>query len=430
MIPRSLLVASRGDIAICVMRAAAELGIRTVAIFAEDDTRALHTRKADDARALSGTGAAAYLDGDQILAIAKDAGCDAIHPGCGFLSENAAFARRCHERGFIFVGPRPEIFELFGDKAWARSLAERCGVPVLTEMARTRTRRIEVQVIGDRAGNLSHLWERECSIQREGQQLIDIAPSPGLSADLRDGLIAAAMRIAGQARYDNLGTFAFMVEAAADSNATYAFIGAKPHLPVDHAVTEAVTDVDLVKLQLELAAGKSFADLGLCRADVPKPRGFAIAVRIGLEAIGAGDGATPAGNALTVFEAPSGPGLRVDSSAYMGYIVKAGFDSPLARLIAHSPSADFADVVKRAYRALCEFKVEGVATNIGLQQSILSHPDFSAHRIDTRFVDERIAELTASANSAHRRLFFDGSAETTARRPAIDPLFEGHALAF
>ena len=489
MLPRSLLVANRGEIAIRIMRAAAELGIRTVAVFSEDDARSLHTRKADEARALSGTGAAAYLDLEQIVAIAKAAGCDAIHPGYGFLSENAGFARRAAEEGIEFVGPRPEILELFGDKVRARALAERVGVPLLpgtagatslseareflaslhnggavtgsattdgraevaimikavaggggrgmravksldelneayrrcqsearaafgnpdvyVERLMPRARHLEVQIAGDGSGGVSHLWERECTIQRRNQKLVEVAPSPGLSERLRARLTAAAVQMAEAVRYDSLGTFEFLLDAdARHDDAEFAFIEANPRLQVEHTVTEEVTGIDLVKLQLQLAGGSTLSDLGVRQADIPKPRGFAIQMRINMESMSADGTAKPSGGTLTAFEAPSGPGVRVDSFAYAGYTTNPNFDSLLAKLIAHSPAADFGAAVTRAYRALSEFRIEGVATNIGFLQSLLRHPDFAANRLYTRFVEEHIAELVAAANSTHRQLFF------------------------
>ncbi|MGA8058179.1 MAG: carboxyl transferase domain-containing protein [Candidatus Binataceae bacterium] len=486
MLPRSLLVANRGEIAIRVMRAAAELGIHTVAVFSEDDARSLHTRNADEARALSGTGAAAYLDIEQIVAIAKAAGCDAIHPGYGFLSENARFARRAAEEGIKFVGPRAEILELFGDKVRARALAERVGVPLLpgtagatslseareflaslgdggakaevammikavaggggrgmravyhpdelneayrrcqseartafgnpdvyVERLMPRARHLEVQIAGDGSGSVSHLWERECTVQRRNQKLVEVAPSPGLSERLRARLTAAAVQMAEAVRYDSLGTFEFLLDAdARDDDAEFAFIEANPRLQVEHTVTEEVTGIDLVKLQLQLAGGSTLTELSARQADIPKPRGFAIQMRINMESMGADGVAKPSGGTLTAFEAPSGPGVRVDSFAYAGYTTNPNFDSLLAKLIAHSPAADFAAAVTRAYRALSEFRIEGVATNIGFLQNLLRHPDFAANRLYTRFVEEHIAELVAAANSTRRQLFFAEAAGT------------------
>src|SRR5271154_2527775 len=479
MTPNSLLIANRGEIAIRIMRAAAEMGLRTVAVFPDDDSGSLHTRKADEARRLSGVGAAAYLDGDQIIALAKEAGCDAIHPGYGFLSENAAFARRCTLAGITFVGPRAEMLELFGDKVQARALAERCGVPILrgtsaatslvdareffsslgdgasimikalaggggrgvrsaprldeideaykrcqsearasfgngdvyVEQLMPRARHIEVQIVGDGSGGVSHLWERECSIQRRNQKIVEIAPSPGLAPAMRDRLTAATVRMAKEVRYDNLGTFEFLVNAdasAKNDEAGFAFIEANPRLQVEHTVTEEVTGIDLVKLQIQLAAGRSLAELGMQQVDIPKPRGFAMQVRINMESMRADGTAKPAGGTITAFEAPSGPRVRIDSFAYAGYTTSPSFDSLLAKLITHSHSADFADVVNKTYRALCEFRIEGVPTNIGFLQSLLRHPEFIANRVYTRFVEDNIAALVAE--SGHRRLFFDRTA--------------------
>src|SRR5579863_4815436 len=476
MTPNSLLIANRGEIAIRIMRAAAEMGIRTVAVFPDDDASSLHTRKADEARRLSGAGAAAYLDVEQIIALAKEAGCDAIHPGYGFLSENASFARRCAVAGITFVGPRAEMLELFGDKVQARALAERCGVPILrgtagptsldeargffsslgegasmmikalaggggrgmravsrideideaykrcqsearasfgngdvyVEQLMPRARHIEVQIIGDGSGDVSHLWERECSIQRRNQKIVEVAPSPGLAPALRDRLTAAAVRMAKEVRYDNLGTFEFLVngEASASDEAGFAFIEANPRLQVEHTVTEEVTGIDLVKLQIQLASGSTLEELGMQQADIPKPRGFAMQVRINMESMRADGSAKRAGGTITAFEAPSGPRVRTDSFAYAGYTTSPNFDSLLAKLITHSHSADFAEVVTKTYRALCEFRIEGVPTNIGFLQSLLQHPEFIANRVYTRFVEDNIAALVSSAES-HRRLFFD-----------------------
>src|SRR3984957_19492720 len=478
MMPINLLVANRGEIAIRIMRAAAELGIRTLAIYSEDDAASLHTRKADAARALHWAVAAAYLDLEQIIEIAKATGCDAIHPGYGFLSENAKFAHRCAEEGIKFVGPRPEVLELFGDKVQARLLAERAGVPVLpgtagatsldeakdflaalgpggammikavaggggrgiravthldevadafarcasearsafgngdvyVEQLISRARHIEVQVIGDSAGGVSHLGERECTIQRRNQKLIEIAPSPGLLPALRDRLTDAAVRLAREVHYDNLGTFEFLVDAGDEKReAPFAFIEANPRLQVEHTVTEEVTGVDLVKVQLKLAAGYSLAELGLLQDDVPRPRGYAIQVRVNMESMGADGVAKPAGGTITAFEMPSGPGLRTDTFGYAGYTTSPRFDSLLAKLIAHSTTSDFADAIAKAYRGLCEFRIEGVPTNIGFLQSLLQHPAFAANELYTRFIDDHIGELVAAANSDHRRLFFEAA---------------------
>ena len=469
----SLLIANRGEIAIRIARAAAELGIRTVAIFSEDDAQSLHTQKTDDALPLQGRGAAAYLDIEQILALATQAGCDAIHPGYGFLSENAEFAKRCAEADVTFVGPQVETLALFGDKGQARALAEGCGVPVLpgtsgatsvdeakeflvslgaggavmikalaggggrgmravqavddieaayarcqseataafgngdvyVEQLIPRARHIEVQVVGDGSGAVSQLGERECSIQRRNQKLVEIAPSPGLLPELRERLSTAAVRLAQAVQYASLGTFEFLVNAEQDGdNATFAFIEANARLQVEHTVTEEVTGVDLVKAQLRIAGGSSLADLGLTQARIPAPRGFAMQVRINMETMAPDGTPRPSGGTLSAFEVPSGPGLRTDTFGYVGYTTSPSFDSLLAKLIGSSPSPYFSDVVTRTYRALCEFKIEGVATNIPFLQSLLRHPAFVNNQIYTRFVEDHSAELVQADH--HQRFFF------------------------
>jgi acetyl/propionyl-CoA carboxylase alpha subunit len=497
---KSLLIANRGEIAIRITRAAAELGIRTVAVFSEDDAQSLHTRKADDARPLRGVGAAAYLDGEHIIAIAKEAGCDAIHPGYGFLSENAAFARRCTDEGLTFVGPRVEVLSLFGDKVQARALAKRCQVPVLPgtsgptslEQARAffsslggdammikaiaggggrgmrvvsrlqdldeayarcqsealqsfgngdvyverlipHARHIEVQILGDGTGAVSHLGERECSIQRRNQKVVEVAPSPGLPPGLRTRLAEAAVRLAETVHYNNVGTFEFLVAATEQNqiteNAEFAFIEANPRLQVEHTVTEEVTGTDLVQIQLQLAAGRALTELGLHQSSAPQPRGFALQVRINMETMSSDGSIRPAGGLITAFDAPSGPGIRVDSFAYAGYRTSPRFDSLLAKLVGYSGSSQFADVAAKTYRALCEFKIEGVPTNIPFLQNLLRHPEFLTHRVYTRFVEDRLAELTSSSNGVHQRLFFDlAPVHLTSESPGARPARAGAKL--
>ena len=490
---KSLLIANRGEIAIRIMRAAAELGIRTVAVFSEDDAQSLHTRKADDTRPLHGKGVAAYLDADAIIAIAADANCDAIHPGYGFLSENAQFAKRCADAGLAFIGPRAGLLELFGDKVQARALAERCGVPVpkgttsttTLEQARTflaslggaamvikavaggggrgmrivqrvedveeayircqsearqsfgnpdvyveqlvpRARHIEVQILGDSTGAVTHLGERECSIQRRHQKIIEVAPAPALSPHLRDRLTAAAIRMAAAVQFNSLGTFEFLLDATkTDIDPAFAFIEANPRLQVEHTVTEAVTGVDLVQTQLRIAAGQSLADLGLQHPEATAPRGFAMQVRVNMETMNADGTVRPAGGTLSAFETPSGPGIRVDTFGYVGYRTSVSFDSLLAKVIAHSPSSQFSDVVRKTYRALCEFKVEGVSTNISFLQSVLQHGDVVANRVYTRFIDDHVAELVGQGQNGHQRLFFEPAASAAragVKLATTDPL--------
>lgn len=486
----SLLIANRGEIAVRIARAAADLGIRAVAVHSQDDAASLHVRKADAAYPLPARGPAAYLDIERILAVAKEAGCDAVHPGYGFLSENPAFARRCAEEGLRFVGPRPDLLALLGDKARARQMAARCGVPipagtmaattleeardflrglgaggaimikalaggggrgirvvrsdaeigdsfarcqsearaafgsgeVYVEQLIAQARHVEVQIAGDGSGRVVHLWERECTLQRRHQKLVEVAPSPSLPAALRERLLAAAVRLAGEARYESLGTFEFLVDAADPATSTFVFIEANPRLQVEHTVTEEVLGLDLVAIQLRLAAGATLDDLGLRQERVPEPRGHAMQLRINLEQMDADGHAAPSGGRLTVFEPPAGRGIRVDSFGYAGYTTNPSFDSLLAKLIVHG-SEDFDHVVARAYRALCEFRIEGVGTNVGFLQNVLRHPDVRANRIHTRFLEERIGELVAPAGEHPIRFFSDAGPDAgkEVRAAAVAP---------
>ncbi|MBW2384077.1 MAG: carbamoyl-phosphate synthase large subunit [Deltaproteobacteria bacterium] len=475
-----LLVANRGEIAIRVLRAAADLGVPSVAVASQDDASSLHLRLADEIRMLPGDGPAAYLDGETLVAAALDTGCDALHPGYGFLSESAAFARQCETAGLVFIGPRPETLEQLGDKTAARALAESAGIPVLRgantlEEARTllatldgnaaimvkavaggggrgmrrveriealeeawercaseakaafghgalyaerffdAARHIEIQIVGDAQGHVRHLFERECSLQRRHQKLVEIAPSPSLAPGLRERLGEAAVRLGSEVGYLGLGTIEFLVEANADSDAPeWAFIEANARLQVEHTVTEAITGLDLVQLQLRLAEGATLDELELGANDVVEPRGYALQVRINTETLGQDGALRPTGGTLSVYEMPSGPGLRVDGYAYAGYTTNARFDSLLAKLIAHSPSREFDAVVRRAARGLDEVRIEGVTTNLALLRSLLAHPEVIANRVTTRFVESRIDELLQHAPSAP-----DKSSRATSPRATV-----------
>ncbi|MES2817923.1 MAG: carboxyl transferase domain-containing protein [Pseudomonadota bacterium] len=460
---QALLIANRGEIAIRIARAAAELDIRSVAVYAEDDAEALHRRQADSAVALVGQGVPAYLDMDQLIAIARAQGCDAIHPGYGFLAENAEFARRCQAAGLCFVGPDAEVLALFGDKAQARVLAERCQVPLVRginqgvslaeaqaflddlgpggalmikalaggggrgmravvqagELAEAfarcqsealaafgrgevyvehlvrSARHIEIQVLGDGTGAVSHLWERDCSLQRRHQKLVEIAPSPGLCPDLRERLITAALTLAGAVNYRGLGTFEFLLDTAQPGQ--FYFMEANPRIQVEHTVTEQVTGVDLVQTQLRLAAGQSLAALG--QAQAPPLRGCAVQLRINLESLDSDGSARPAVGTLTAYEPPSGPGLRVDGHGYAGYPINPRYDSLLAKLIAHAP--DYSSALRRVYRGLCEFRLEGVTSNLALLQNLLRLPEVLDNRVDTGFVERHLPALLAPPAQAH-----------------------------
>ncbi|MBT8768029.1 ATP-grasp domain-containing protein [Pseudomonas sp. DB1] len=476
LVIRTLLIANRGEIAIRIARAAAELGIRSVAVFAEDDAASLHVRKADFAVPLAGSGASAYLDKMQLVEIARAHGCDAVHPGYGFLSENAEFARHCEQAGILFVGPSPEVLELFGDKARARELAARYDVPLAAgsnratslEEARAHlengpimlkalaggggrgmravreageleqayqrcqseartafgnsdlyierlienARHIEVQVIGD-GQQVSHLWERDCSLQRRHQKVIEIAPAPLLDAELRQRILDAALNLARASGYRGIGTFEFLVDTARDD---FVFMEANPRVQVEHTITEAITGVDLVQTQLRLAAGASLAELGLL--DPAAPRGFAVQLRINLESMQADGSARPAGGVLSAYEPPSGPGIRVDGYGYAGYATSPCYDSLLAKAIVQGD--DLSTTLRRAYRALCEFRLEGVASNIHFLQNLLRRPELASERLDTRFIERHISELLAAQPAAHPHLFFSGGTAVDSRREQVD----------
>jgi acetyl/propionyl-CoA carboxylase alpha subunit/acetyl-CoA carboxylase carboxyltransferase component len=456
-----VLVANRGEIAVRIIRACADLDVTSVAVHALDEADALHVRRADESRALDGSGPAAYLDIAQVVGAAVDAGCDAVHPGYGFLSERPEFARACTEAGLVFVGPSPETLALFGDKAAGRALAERCGVPVLpgTGPADTATireflvalgpdaavmlkavaggggrgmrpvhdpaeveaayercrseaqaafgdgavyaerllphaRHIEVQIVGDATGAVVHLGERECSIQRRHQKIVEIAPAPGLPPDLREALLSAAQRVATEAGYTGAGTFEFLVTDPGETDAgepAHAFIEANARLQVEHTVTEEVTGVDLVQVQLLLAGGATLADFGLTES--PAPRGFAVQARVNLETVDRSGAVHPTGGTLEVFEPPTGPGVRVDTFGRAGYRTSGRYDSLLAKVIAHAPSDDVGPALRKAARALGEFRIDGVATNISFLRRILEHPTVLAGRATTAFVEEHLEDL-------------------------------------
>ena len=459
----NLLIANRGEIAIRIARTAADSGIRAHAVYSEDDAQSDHVRKAQCAHALRGTGPAAYLGIEQLVALARSAGCDALHPGYGFLSENAAFARACEAAGVRFVGPTPEVLETFGDKAKARALAQRCDVPILpgtqgatsldeaagflaslgaggaimikaiaggggrgmrpvlyardlasayercrsealqafgtgevyVERLFPQARHIEVQVIGDGSGEVTHLWERECSLQRNRQKLVEIAPAPNLPAPLRDRLIDAALRMARAVKLRNLATFEFLVEQAAGEHAQFAFIEANPRLQVEHTVTEEVTGVDLVRVQLDIADGRSLEDLGLTAWRVPAPHGMAMQLRVNAETISADGMVRPAGGVLEAFDPPSGPGVRVDTCGHTGFRNNPRFDSLLAKVIVHAPAGGLQQTTMKARRALGEFRIAGVASNLDFLRNLLDHPAFSAGAWNTGFIEGELVALCA-----------------------------------
>jgi acetyl/propionyl-CoA carboxylase alpha subunit/acetyl-CoA carboxylase carboxyltransferase component len=455
-LPASLLIANRGEIAIRIARTARRLGIRTVAVHSPDDAASLHVRMADDVVQLGGRGATAYLDVDAVVAAAIASGCDAVHPGYGFLSESPAFAAACLAAGITFVGPTPEHLSLLGDKVRARAAAVAAGLPVLgaqddardleAAMAFLRStagpimlkavaggggrgmrivrdeseladavarcsseaqaafgdgrvfaeqylpmaRHVEVQIIGD-GERVVHLGERECSVQRRHQKLVEIAPAPGLDDATRSRLHDAAVRLGESVGYRNIGTVEFLLDVSgAMSGAPFVFTEVNPRLQVEHTVTEQVTGVDLVDVQLRIAAGES-VDEALARWDGTS-RGWAIQARVNLESVAADGSSMPSAGVLTAYDMPSGPGVRVDGYGYTGYATNAAFDSLLAKVIVHSSDGPFSAAAERMDAALAECRIEGADTNVHLLRDIVSSAPFRAGTATTSL----IAELAAS----------------------------------
>lgn len=463
---KKILIANRGEVAVRLARALRDLGIGSVAVHARDDAQALHVQLADVAVALDATGPAAYLDGARLIEIARAQGCDAVHPGYGFLSERADFAQACADAGLVFIGPTAEQLGLFGDKARARALAQQCDVPVMpgssgavtlaqaqaffaqqaaggeqagvmvkaigggggrgmravlraedlpeaharctseakaafgvdgvyVERLMRNARHIEIQVLGD-GQQVASLGERECTLQRRFQKLVEIAPSPALGADLKDRITQAALRMAQAVGYRGLGTFEFLVDEDS-KKLPFVFIEANPRLQVEHTVTEEVTGLDLVQLQIGVLAGQSLADLGIEPGKTAAQRGFAVQWRINAETLDAQGNARPASGSLTRFDLPAGPGVRVDTHGYTGLAPSPHYDTLLAKLIVHSASPRFADALRRSLRALEECRIEGMASNLPLLRAIGDRPEFARQAVHTRFVEEHLADLLGAA---------------------------------
>ena len=444
---KRVLIANRGEIAIRIARAAAALGMESVSVFAPADAQGLHTRVSTGSRpigAIGGDPVAAYLDIAALVAAAVESGCDCVHPGYGFLSENAAFARACAAQGLTFIGPGPEALALFGDKVSARSLAAKLDVPTVpgsdgalssaeaaakvaktlgypvmlkacaggggrgmrlvgeaSEMAEAfarcrseaeaafgdralflekaiqRPRHIEVQVLADAAGDVVHLWERDCSVQLRHQKVIEIAPAAGLEPSLRARILDDALRLAKAGGYLNAGTVEFLVSP--ETGAHY-FIECNPRIQVEHTVTEEVTGVDLVETQFRIAAGATLAELGL--ATPPATRGYAVQARV--TAAGAGT--------FSGYKEPAGPGVRVDACGYLGLSPPPQFDPMFAKVIGRSNSSgSLASAVERIRRALAEFHIAGLPTNLGQLQAILAEPSVAAGDARTTLLLEQPA---------------------------------------
>ncbi|WP_417321177.1 pyruvate carboxylase [Emcibacter sp.] len=449
-----LLVSNRSEIAIRVFRAATELGIRTVAIYAEEDKLSLHRFKADEAYHL-GDGAgpiAAYLDGERIIEIARKAGVDAIHPGYGFLSENPAFAEACEAAGITFIGPSPETMRSLGDKVSARHIAKKAGVPVVpaseplpsdeNEIKRIaagigyplmlkaswggggrgmrpiekevglieavnsgkreakaafgrdevyleklirRARHVEVQLLGDSHGNLFHLFERDCSIQRRNQKVIERAPAPYLDEATRTRLCEAALKIGKATDYVGAGTVEFLMDE--ESGAFY-FIEVNPRIQVEHTVTEMVTDIDIVKAQIRIAEGGHLGaaeETGVPPQGEIRLKGHALQCRVTTE--DPENNFIPDYGRITAYRGAFGYGVRVDGgTAYSGAVVTRHYDPLLEKVTCWAPAPS--EVVARMDRALREYRIRGVTTNLAFLENVLGHPDFIANRYTTKFIDE------------------------------------------
>ena len=469
----NVLIANRGEIALRIIRTATELGLQTVAIYAEDDADSPHVHAADEAIGLPGAGPEAYLDQAEILAAAKKSGAGLIHPGYGFLSENAEFARVCRAAGYTFVGPDADVLELVGNKSSARGAAIAAGLPVLpategpstvadvraffavhdggimikalaggggrgmrkvhsadqiddayrqcaaeaqlgfgspalfAEALLDTARHIEVQVVGAPAGYQTRalaLGDRDCSIQRRYQKLVEIAPAQGLSDGLRRELHQAAARLCARAGLHGLATVEFLV--AGDK---YVFLEVNPRIQVEHTVTEETTGVDLVAVQLAIAGGASYYQLGLppgIASDgtevIGEPaarRGIAIQARVNMETFAPDGSVVPAAGTLTAFSPPTGPGVRVDSYGRPGLVTSPRYDSLLAKVVTHVQGSSFAAAVRKARTALGEFSIEGIRTNIGLLRELLSDSEVQSGMVMTGFLDEKLPELAAAALS-------------------------------
>jgi acetyl-CoA carboxylase, biotin carboxylase subunit len=441
---RKVLIANRGEVAMRVVRACQELGLDSVAVHSSADEKALHVRGADEAVCVGKPAARdSYLNVDALIEAARRTGADAVHPGYGFLAENAGFARRCRAAQLVWVGPSPEAIDQMGDKAVARELARVAGVPVVPgstgavtleealgvadrigypvmlkaagggggrgiriastadelraglsaaagearaafgngalyiEKLIARPRHVEVQVLGDAHGHVIHLYERECSLQRRRQKLLEESPAPGLERGTRAQMADAAVRLAEAVSYASAGTVEFIVDERGD----FQFIEMNTRIQVEHPVTELITGVDLVKEQLRIAAG---GRLTLAQADI-SPRGWAIEFRINAEDPEADFRPSP--GEITGLELPGGPGVRVDTAVYAGYSIPPFYDSLVAKLIVWG--RDRAEALARGRRALQEFRVEGINTTIPFHLRMLEDAGFQAGGYHTEYLEER-----------------------------------------
>lgn len=478
---RKILVANRGEIAIRAFRAAVELGAKTVAVFPWEDRSSMHRQKADEAYQIGEPGhpVRAYLDVSEIIRVAKLAGVDAIYPGYGFLSENPDLAHAAAQNGIAFIGPPARVLDMAGNKVTAKLHAVAAGVPVLDsseasddvdylvgeasrigfpifvkavaggggrgmrrvdspdevrsaleaamreavsafgdgrmfiEQAVSRPRHIEVQIVADAEGETVHLFERDCSVQRRHQKVVEIAPAPHLDDDLRLRLHADAVAFARSIGYVNAGTVEFLLETVGPRAGQHVFIEMNPRIQVEHTVTEEVTDVDLVQTQMRIASGETLADMGLVQGNITL-RGAALQCRITTE--DPTQGFRPDTGKISTYRSPGGAGIRLDGGTiYAGAQVSPYFDSLLAKLTARGRT--FETAVARAARALAEFRIRGVATNIPFLTAVLSDPDFMAGDLSTSFIDERPDLLRTPESRDRGTKILNWLAEVTVNQP-------------
>ena len=476
-----VLVANRAEIAVRGFRAAVELGARTVAVFPLEDRNSVHRLKADEAYLIGEAGhpVRAYLDIDEIIRVARESEADAVYPGYGFLSENPELSRACADAGIAFIGPPPEVLELAGNKVRALRAAREAGIPVLPstgpsdqvadliaasegigfplfvkavaggggrgmrrvesaeglpealaaamreaassfgdatvflERAVLRPRHIEVQILADASGDVVHLFERDCSLQRRHQKVIEIAPAPNLDPELRDALCRDAVTFARSIGYVNAGTVEFLVDTVGERAGQHVFIEMNPRIQVEHTVTEEVTDVDLVTSQMRIAAGDTLADLGI-RQETIRVNGAALQCRITTE--DPANGFRPDTGRIVAYRSPGGAGIRLDgATASAGTDVSAHFDSMLVKLTCRGP--DFSTAVRRARRALAEFRIRGIRTNISFLQAVLADPEFVLGHVSTSFIDERPELLSAKVSADRGTKLLTYLGDVTVNRP-------------
>lgn len=470
---KKILVANRGEIPIRIFRTAHELSLQTVAVYSYEDRLSMHRQKADEAYVIGKRGqytpVGAYLAGDEIIKIALEHDVQLIHPGYGFLSENAEFARKVEKAGLVFVGPSPDTIESLGDKVSARQLAIKCGVPVVpgtdgpvdkfedvkkftdtygfpiiikaafggggrgmrvvreqeslrdaferaTSEARSafgngtvfverfldKPKHIEVQLLGDNHGNVVHLFERDCSVQRRHQKVVELAPAKDLPSDVRDKILADAVKLAKTARYRNAGTAEFLV----DQQNRYYFIEINPRIQVEHTITEEITGIDIVAAQIQIAAGATLEQLGLTQ-DRITTRGFAIQCRITTE--DPAKNFQPDTGKIEVYRSAGGNGVRLDGgNGFAGAIISPHYDSMLVKCTCLGSTYEIAR--RKMIRALIEFRIRGVKTNIPFLTSLLSHPTFIEGNCWTTFIDDtpELFSLIGGQNRAQKLLAYLG----------------------